>query len=266
MATGRHFSSGNDAPMQTSPMSGAAGVRPVRTAAAGNTRSAASGMRKVPSTKAQRFPRWNKPVKPVVAIALAAALALVGVGGVLAWLVSTDSLTNTFGVGEIETVVTEDFNGESKSNVAVQNNGNVDAWIRAQINIYWVDSDGNQMWDKPAKGIDYSLTMGSQTAVAGDNSWVQGQDGYYYFDRPVAPNASTDKLIDTLKDANAYDDGRKLVCDINAQAIQADPYSAVQDSWGVTVISSEDGDLSLRKEDGKVAVTSSNVSTESEVA
>lgn len=168
----------------------------------------------------------------MVVMALVAALALVGVGGVLAWLVSTDSLTNTFGVGEIKTQVTETFDGITKSNVAVKNEGNVDAWIRAQINIYWVDADGNQMWDEPQLEKDYSLNM---VASSQDSSWLSGDDGYWYYSIPVGPNESTENLITELKDLGQYADGRKLVCDIAAQAIQADPYSAVEEAWGAKV-------------------------------
>lgn len=167
----------------------------------------------------------------MVVMALVAVLALVGVGGVLAWLVSTDSLTNTFGVGAIGTEITEDFpqGGTVKQNVKIKNNGNIDAWIRAQVNIYWVDANGNQLWDVPAASTDYALV------TSNSYNWLSGSDGYYYYVNPVAGGGSTDNLIDSLTTLKDYDDGRKLVCDIAAQAIQADPYDAVEEAWGATV-------------------------------
>lgn len=265
MATGRHFSSGHEAPNQNRPKGEAVGVRPVRAAAVKNAPSVTRGKRKVAGTSGPRRPRWNKPAKPAIVVALVAALALVGVGGVLAWLVSTDSLTNEFGIGEIGTEVTETFNGTTKSDVAVTNKGNIEAWIRAQINIYWVDANGNQMWDKPVKDTDYTLTMGSEGGQT--SGWLQGQDGYYYYTSPVAPNANTGNLITSLTDNQTHSDGRKLVCDIAAQAIQADPYSAVEDAWGVFVTEDVDGNPSLTLEEGQVITTpTQSATTESEVA
>lgn len=179
----------------------------------------------------------------MVVMALVAALALVGVGGVLAWLVSTDSLTNTFGVGAIGTEITEDFKPGDlvKKDVTIKNKGNIDAWIRAQVNIYWVDANGNQLWDAPVANIDYALDMGRA------DKWSEGSDGYYYYVNPVAGAGSTDNLIDSLTTLKDNGDGRKLVCDIAAQAIQADPYSAVEEAWGAKVKdpATEGGDPTL---------------------
>lgn len=242
-------------------MNGAAGVRPVRTAAAKNVHGATGGKRKAVGTNGPRRPRWNKPVKPAIVVALVAALALVGVGGVLAWLVSTDSLTNTFGVGKIETSIEETFEDPYtvKSDVKVKNDGNVDAWIRAQVNIYWVDKEGNQLWDEPAENTDYTLVMGGQGVQP--TNWLHGQDGYYYYESPIKPGNYTGFLIKELKDTSDYDDGRKLVCDIAAQAIQADPYKAVEEAWDVVVDTSGTDGPTLTLKDGKVVT-----STESEVA
>lgn len=261
MATGKHYTPGDDASRQTSPMNGAAGVRPVRTAAAKNAHGVAGSKRRPAGAgnmgNSPRRPRWHKPIRPLVVGALVGVLALVGVGGVLAWLVSTDSLTNTFGVGEIKTSIDEDFNnGDTiKENVAVKNEGNIDAWIRAQVNIYWVDKDGNQLWDAPVEDADYSFDKG------GLANWLTGTDGYYYYTVPVAGGDTTTYLIDSLTTIKDYGDGRKLVCDIAAQAIQADPYKAVEDAWSVEVVTDGTDGPKLELKDGKVVT-----STESEVA
>lgn len=258
MATGKHYTPGDDASRQTGPMNGAAGVRPVRTAAAKNVHGATGSKRKSAGTNGPRRPRWHKPIRPLVVAALVGVLALVGVGGVLAWLVSTDSLTNTFGVGKIETSIVENFpeGGLVKQNVVVKNEGNVDAWIRAQINIYWIDANGNQMWDEPKKEVDYTFDKTS-------TKWFEGTDGYYYYDAPVPGDQPTNNLIDSLKTIKNYGDGRQLVCDIAAQAIQADPYKAVEDAWKVTVDDSDPDNPKLSTADGLV---SSTTSIESEVA
>ncbi|MDM8246179.1 hypothetical protein QUW40_06145 [Collinsella tanakaei] len=281
MATGRHFSSGNDAPMQTSPMNGAAGVRPVRTAAVKNTYCATGGKRKSAGVNGPRRPRWNKPVKPAIVVALVAALALVGVGGVLAWLVSTDSLTNTFDIGQVDVDINEngpdgdefDQNVDTvKKNVVAVNEGNVPVWVRAQVNIYWVDGKGNQLWDQPEAGTDYEFTAssGGASGLPANVAWAEGGDGYYYLLKPLEPKDGegnggiSEQLIETLTALNSKE-GRHLVCDITMQTIQAEPHDAVEEAWGVTVTG--EGDSSqIQATKGIVNVTSSTTSTESEVA
>lgn len=241
-------------------------MRPVRAAASQEAkagRKASSGINKAagPASGGPRRPRWRKPAKPLVVAALVAALALAGVGGVLAWLVSTDSLTNTFELGKIGTEVVEDFDNEDlvKQKVGVKNTSNIDAWVRVQVSIYWQDTDGNQMWEKPVKGKDYTLSKTS-------TDWIKGTDGMWYYTSPIAAGQTTDNLIDSLTAVNSTD-GRRLVCDIAAQTIQADPSSAVEQAWGVKVDESDPDSPSLVKDGGQVTVTpTQSATTESEVA
>ena len=184
--------------------------------------------------------------RPLLAALVVIALTLCTTGGAIAWLVSSDSLTNVFGIGAVSVSVEEDFAEGStvKEDVTVKNDGTIDAYVRAQVNIYWVDANGNQLWDAPVAGEDYVLTG----KIPFDNSWQRGADGFYYWTTPLAPDATTGELIDKLewKATEAYDDGRRLVCDIAAQAIQADPTDAVTDAWGVTV--NADGTLTITTE------------------
>lgn len=269
MATGRHFSSEHEAPNQNRPMGEAVGVRPVRAAASQEAkagRKAGMGTNKAagPANGGPRRPRWRKPAKPLVVAALVAALALAGVGGALAWLVSTDSLINTFELGKIGTEVVETFpeeNGTVKKDVKVKNASNIDAWVRVQVSIYWQDASDNQMWQKPVKDVDYSISPGNST------KWLEGTDGMWYYTSPVAAKKETDILIKSLEVKQSYPDGRCLVCDIAAQTIQADPSSAVEKAWGVKVDESNSDSPTLTKENGKVAVTpTQSATTESEVA
>ena len=127
--------------------------------------------------------------------------------------------------------------------------------MRAQVNIYWIDEQGNQLWEMPEEGTDYTIT-GKLPAEAG---WAQGTDGLYYWTTPLESNGTTGKLIDrieqTEKQLANYNDGRKLVVDIAVQSIQHEPAEALKEAWGVTVKTGADGNVSLETNgDGNVVV------------
>ena len=168
-------------------------------------------------------------VKPLVMAALVLAVVGVAVSGVIAWLSTTSSVSNTFELGTVKPTVQETFENDAKSNVFIKNDGNVPIYVRAQVNIYWVDAEGNQLWDQPVSGTDYTLTQSIESS-----SWKQGADGFYYWTEPLAADSQTTNLIDSLTWTDPGN-GRTLVCDIAVQGIQAEPAEAVQEAWGVTI-------------------------------
>lgn len=168
-----------------------------------------------------------KANRPAVILCLVLLVGLL-LAGTVAYLQSTAKLSNTFTIGEVQTEVTEKFDGNVKSEVAVKNNGNTDAYIRTKILIYFVDRDGNITGEKPVAGRDYTITMGDLS------KWVSASEGYYY-KAPVPAMEKTDPLINECKvveTADVYKDGnRRLVVDIAAEAIQAH-HEAVSEAWG----------------------------------
>lgn len=183
--------------------------------------------------------------RSLIAMIVAAALALVGVGGVIAWLTASNHVSNAFEVGKVDVTLnekgpngTDDFTeGHSaKRNVTATNNGNVPVYVRARVDIHWEDANGNQLWDAPDPG-DYTIEWGAAfdgSTVAG-SSWFEA-DGFYYWNSQVQPGASTGNLIDLFAPkVGATSADKKLVCDIAIQSIQADPSRVVKEAWGVTV-------------------------------
>lgn len=193
-------------------------------------------------------PRSSRPVRkrPFVIGALALAVVGVAVAGVVAWLTATGQVNNQFKLGVVDPTVEETFEKNVKSDVRISvGESNVPIYIRARVDIYWVDANGNQMWEQPAKDVDYTLT---QSLV--DKNWVLGSDGLYYWTKPLQPREATENLIDKLSEiANTHGDGRTLVCDVSAQGIQAEPSHAVEEAWGVTVKS--DGTLDVTTKEGE---------------
>lgn len=166
----------------------------------------------------------------------------VAVGGTVAFLSTrTDSKVNTFTPSEVTCAVMETFENNVKSQVAVKNTGDTTAFIRAAINVTWMkDAEAGTKYNAgdqtvsakvPVKDTDYSITFAKNT------NWIQGADGYYYYKLPVAPQGSTEVLIDECKllENASVPDGYHLSVEIVASAIQSAPDSVVQNMWHVTV-------------------------------
>lgn len=173
----------------------------------------------------------------------------VAVGGTVAFLSTrTDRKVNTFTPSKVTCAVTETFGNNVKSNVAVKNTGDTTAFIRAAINVTWMKdaaeydaADQTVSAKVPLKGTDYSITL------AENNNWIQGADGYYYYQLPVKPQDSTKVLIEEcklLKDASVPD-GYHLSVEIVASAIQSVPEAAVKAAWGENFSINADGSLKV---------------------
>lgn len=194
-----------------------------------------------PTPRAERPSRPRVPKRRVLIAVLACALAVAGIGGVVAWLTASDHIINEFDLGAVNPDVNEDGPEEDqpfeegdkvKQNVDVTNNGNVPIYVRAQVSIYWQDENGNQLWEEPVVDTDYTIVWGDIS----DAGWKQGSDGFYYWTQPLAAGDTTGLLIDELTWTSAdSSDGRALVCDIAVQGIQAEPADAVTEAWGATV-------------------------------
>lgn len=158
------------------------------------------------------------------------------VGGTIAFITTqTDEKENTFTPARVSCEVTESFDGTTKSNVAVKNTGNTDAYIRAAINITWMkDADAADQTvtaRTPQQDVDYTI------AYPSDSGWLKGADGYWYYPSPIAPNGATGKLIESctqLANANAPA-GYHLSVEIIASAIQSAPETVASAEWKVTI-------------------------------
>ena len=160
------------------------------------------------------------------------------VGGTLAWL-STKSapITNTFLPTKVTCKVTESFDGITgeKSNVNVENTGDIDAYIRVKLVTYRVN-DKKQHIGGTAEIPDFTPGAG----------WVKKGD-YYYYTKPVAPGEQPEiSLIDRITLTGSYDDdadGGKQVIEVMAEAIQSTPAKAVTEAWGEDFSIDADGSL-----------------------
>lgn len=172
-------------------------------------------------------------------VALVAILVLLccAVAGTVAFLVTkTDSVVNTFTPSKVTTYVEEEFNGQTKSNVKIQNTGNIDAYIRVAVVANWIDKDGNVYGGAtPVAGKDYTLTP-----KTGENeNWFQGSDGYYYCKTAIESGSETPVLIESCAKTTGAEvpEGYDLQVTILADGIQSVPADAVQQAWPAVQVS-----------------------------
>lgn len=171
--------------------------------------------------------RKSKTCKTAALILSLLLLVTAAVGGTLAYLLTqTESVTNTFTPSKVACTVTENFNGETKSNVNVTNTGDTEAYIRVKLVTYRVNDKGEH--------IGGTATIPTFTL---ETNWVE-HSGYYYYTLPVAPNEkpAVDLISSiTLEDSYTDADGGKQVIEVMAEAIQSSPAKAVRESWGVSI-------------------------------
>lgn len=183
----------------------------------------------------QRKPTKKKYSKKSIVLMISVIVLVLGiVGASLAYFAAhADPKTNEIAMATVSCAVTGDFDQD----VAVQNTGSADAYIRAAIVVNWVDEAGNVYGQLPVAGIDYYFGLDL------DDGWFDGGDGYYYYSTAVVAGGTTNVLIDTcVQWSSAPAEGYALRVEVLAQAIQSRPADAVEESWGVTV--APDGTIS----------------------
>ena len=173
-------------------------------------------------TARRRRLRWSKQF----AVLACVAVLLTGfVGSSLAWLMdSTTEVKNEFVPGDVTPGVTEGFDGSVKSDVKIQNTGNVDAYIRAKLVFTWQNEAGEVLGVAPTSD-DYEIYW----TTAG---WKVGPGDYYYYTSKVGSGESTGVLATGIKQItpNPAED-YTLHVEVLAESIQAEPVEAVKNSW-----------------------------------
>ena len=172
-------------------------------------------------------------------ILLAAAVMIclaVGASGTLAYFTSENTAHNVITSGGVNIEVVEKTQGKDgvlvdfpkegvrgvmpgsdvSKIVSVKNTGESEAWIRVQV----------ESVIKATDGADLPLmieNVGSVMTYTVGGGWSLGEDGYYYYDKPVAAGKTTDILFDTVTFApqmgNEYQNCTANI-EISAQAVQ----------------------------------------------
>ena len=170
-------------------------------------------------------------IKLVICLIL---LLMISVGGTIAFVVThTSEIRNTFTESVVKCEVDETFKDNVKSNVSIKNTGDTTAYIRAFVNVTWMNESG-QVASVSPKSTDYMIEYST-------SGWLKGSDGYYYYSLPVQPNDKTAVLINScrLLETASAPDGYYLSVEIVCSAIQSTPVSVVSNIWHVQLSGDE---------------------------
>ncbi len=174
-------------------------------------------------------PIWNQKNILFISLVLVFSITL---GVAVAWLSGrAGDPAYLFEGAFVDCEVVETFDGTVKSNVQVKNTGNVDAYIRATYTVNWV-KDGTQnatpllYHEQPQVGTDYTISYGS--------GWTLSNDGYFYYNQVITPEALTGNFIANLTDNGTAPAGYHLQVTVLPEAVQAEGVNAYQAAWGIT--------------------------------
>lgn len=191
--------------------------------------------------------------KKIIGLCIAGVLAVGSIGGSLAWFTSSDSVTNPFSTASTDNPsdpnsgieINEIFNKEDADNtlpgdkvtkqVNVINKATYDQLIRVKIKKVWKDAKGNEKSDLDTKNIilnfEKNLTDSNKPE---EGKWIEGSDGYYYYNGIVNPDGQTANLLESVtlsKDITNEFKGLKFDVIVDSEGVQA-ANGAVNDSWG----------------------------------
>ncbi|HHD2804932.1 TPA: SipW-dependent biofilm matrix protein BsaA [Clostridium perfringens] len=191
--------------------------------------------------------------KKIIGLCIAGVLAVGSIGGSLAWFTSSDSITNPFSTASTDNPsnpnsgikINEDFNKEDADNtlpgdnvtkqVNVSNKATYDQLIRVKIKKVWKDAKGEEKSDLDTKNIilnfENNLTDSNKPE---EGKWIEGSDGYYYYNGIVNPDGQTANLLESVtlsKDTTNEFKGLKFDVVVDSEGVQA-ANGAVNDSWG----------------------------------
>ena len=159
----------------------------------------------------------------------AAALCIAAAAGLtLAFMFKKAEKTNRFIPAEVSCAVREKMDGSEKSDIRVENTGNVKEFIRLRLVSYYVDANGDIVGTVSSQYPNLTLK----------NGWIAGADHTYCFPYPVEPGKATEILCEPFTlGQTQLENGSTVyqVIEVIAEAVQAEPISAVREAWGVTV-------------------------------
>lgn len=182
--------------------------------------------------------------KKIIGLCLAVGLMVGVVGGSLAWFTDKAEVTNNFatqGNGEDESngiKIEEEFDKDLAGKVLPGTEVNKDAkvvntatykqLIRVKFDKVWKNAEGKNL-NLNFIELNYQNTTTSNEA----NKWIEGNDGYFYYNGVVDVNGETAYLLDSVTlSSEANNDYKNVGYDVvvKAEGIQASN-GAVSDAW-----------------------------------
>ena len=167
--------------------------------------------------------------KRMLTAALALCCLAVLATGTLAYFTAEETAQNVITMGSLKMELVE-LNEEGKpwTNVEnivpgmevtkkayVENNGSVDFYTRVKITKSFLPAQGEELPQLDTDLVELDLN---------EKYWERGEDGFYYYREPVAPDEETEPLFTTVTFStdmgNEYQNVQVII-DLEAQAVQS---------------------------------------------
>ena len=132
-----------------------------------------------------------------------------------------------------EISVEEDFDGYTKSNLAISNSSDHNIYIRAMIEANWVNGDGDIITtcDINREGTFVGFNISST-----GGRWTRHTDGFYYYKKAVRPGRKTANLFTSYIPGPAPVSGCHLEMTVSAQAVEYENNQrSARKAWGYDI-------------------------------
>lgn len=152
-----------------------------------------------------------------------------------AYFTSSSSVINTVNVGDVDIEVSEEFKPPSNWDgkeypkvVKIHNKSKSPALIRVALIPRWVDENGKP-WPGDTNFVHLEYDLGniiSPISTDPKNKWVNGEDGYHYYNTIVPKDGMTVEILKSVEakippeQKDRYKD-KTLIVDVKAEAVQA---------------------------------------------
>lgn len=158
--------------------------------------------------KIRKFKKFKyKKIVLATAVLLISLLAIMGLNAVYAALTDSDKETNDFQIANLKGEITEKFTPPTKDKpiqpgdtypkeVKVTNASNAPFFVRVLVISEVQAKDGTLLPSEIGKDIKVDL----------DKSWIQGEDGFYYYLKKVSEKEETVPVFKTVKLITTYEE------------------------------------------------------------
>ena len=162
----------------------------------------------------------------IIVIILLVTVALLATFVGALYLKKTGDVKNTLSpASSIPPGIEEDFDYETKQNVYFEvGETGYPVFVRVAIVITWKNDEDIVHFTKPVKDVDYELRL----KIASDDDWFyRGEDGFYYYKKPVESEGHTSVLLELCRVLNTATapEGFTLSVEIIVQTVQAVGYT-----------------------------------------
>ena len=177
--------------------------------------------------------------KTVLLLTSVFALILMSVGFTAAYYVDTsETVKNKFTAADPEIFINETKTENIKSDRVITNDASENAvavYVRARLVTYWQDEIDGELRTVP-------MPAGAEVSGGAVQSGWFVRDGIYYYSQKLQPGVSSSVMLSPITVTIPDGSTAQCIIDVVAEAIQAEPAQAVQNSWSVSVAA--DGSIS----------------------